>query len=183
MKIGSKEIDVIKEISSKDPLDQRIIAKNTGLSLGLVNLIIKRLIKHGYIKTKRLNKKKFEYILTPNGLAEKTKKSYLYTIKTINQFSLTESKIQELIADYYDKGYRDFVVTPKNELSSIVEIAIKNGHFPEMRYKVTNNMEDTSLELSRQKVILLTSREGQERYNGSKQVKIFDFLVNSGIYF
>ncbi len=42
MEITDKELTIIKEIANNHQPNQRGIAKNTGLSLGLVNLIIKR---------------------------------------------------------------------------------------------------------------------------------------------
>jgi DNA-binding MarR family transcriptional regulator len=79
--IGERELRIIEEISQNQNLTQRKISHKLGLSLGMTNIILKRLASKGYIKVKGLNRRKVQYILTPKGFAEKTKKSYRYFLK------------------------------------------------------------------------------------------------------
>ena len=83
-KVSEKEFAVINEISNNHLPDQRTIADRAGISLGMTNLIIKRLIGKGYIKAKQLDKRKIQYLITPKGFSEKANKSYNFALKTIN---------------------------------------------------------------------------------------------------
>ena len=65
--VNEKELKIIDEIARENSLTQRDLSRRTSLSLGAVNLIIKRLIRQGLVKTKNLNPKKVEYLLTPKG--------------------------------------------------------------------------------------------------------------------
>jgi len=123
LNISEKEFAVIREISNNHLPDQRTIAIRTGISLGLTNLLIKRLIKKGYIKAKQLNQKKIQYLLTPQGFTEKAKKSYHFTMKTIHLFKNIKEKIQALILEEYKKGACRFCITGGNELADIAEFA------------------------------------------------------------
>ena len=125
MQISEKEFTVLKEISNNHQPNQRLIAERTGISLGLTNFIIKRLIKKGYIKARQLDARKVQYILTPKGFAEKVKKSYNYTLKTINLFKSIKEKIQELIISKYNKGKKEFIIQGKSELADMAEIAFR----------------------------------------------------------
>ncbi len=80
--IGERELKIIEEISREKNLTQRKISHKLGLSLGMTNLVLKRLANKGYIKVKGLNRRKVQYILTPKGFAEKTKKSYRYYLNS-----------------------------------------------------------------------------------------------------
>ena len=71
--ISEKEYAIIREIHKNHIPDQRTLATRTGISLGMTNIIIKKLIKKGYIKAKQLNQKKIQYILTPKGFTEKAR--------------------------------------------------------------------------------------------------------------
>ena len=51
---------------------QREIASSTGLSLGLVNAIVKNLAKRGMIKIRQVPRRRLLYYLTPQGFSEKT---------------------------------------------------------------------------------------------------------------
>ncbi len=71
--IGEREPKIIEEISQDKNSTQRKISHKLGLSLGMTNIILKRLDSKGYIKVKGLNRRKVQYILTLKGFAEKTK--------------------------------------------------------------------------------------------------------------
>lgn len=122
--MDDKEYKVISELSKNGHTSQRDISKNIDLSLGMVNIILKRLIKKGYIKIKQLDGKKVRYILTPQGFSEKINKSYNYLLKTINITKLLKERIKELILERYSKGLRKFVILGDGELSEITEIAL-----------------------------------------------------------
>jgi DNA-binding MarR family transcriptional regulator len=83
--VNENELKIIEEISREKGLTQRDLSKKTNLSLGAVNIILKRLVGRGALKTKNLNPKKIEYIITPKGFAEKAKKSYNYFLKTVKK--------------------------------------------------------------------------------------------------
>ncbi|OGS32930.1 MAG: hypothetical protein A2474_07155 [Elusimicrobia bacterium RIFOXYC2_FULL_34_12] len=132
--ISEKEFAVIEALSSNHSYSQRLIAKKIGISLGLTNLIINRLAQTGYIKVKQLNRHKIQYILTPKGFSEKAKKSYNYTLRTINVLSSVVTKIQSLIIEKYKSGIRNFIIVGDNELADLTEIAIKKIKITDIRY-------------------------------------------------
>ena len=96
--MNEKELRLIAEISKNSNLSQRLLARRTNLSLGLINIILSRLVKRGIVEIKNLNKRKVQYLLTPKGFAVKTRHTYNYVIKTINQMKqlIGEEKLKEL---------------------------------------------------------------------------------------
>ena len=69
--------NVLREVGKKPGTSQRELSKNLGLSLGKINYCIKALRDKGLIKisnfSKNPNKLKYVYILTPKGVASKTR--------------------------------------------------------------------------------------------------------------
>ncbi len=118
--IGERELRIIEEISQNRNLTQRKISRRLGLSLGITNLILKRLASKGYIKVKGLNRRKVQYIITPKGFTEKTKKSYRYFLKTIHSLREMKKKIQQLILVECKKGETHFIILGEGELADIV---------------------------------------------------------------
>ena len=119
-----KEFKIINEIDNDLNITQREISKNSGMSLGMTNIILKKLTNKGYVKVKQLNKKKVQYFLTPKGFTEKAKKSYYYTLKTMEILKTMKSRIQTIVLEEYKKGQRKFVIYGKGELAWLVEVAI-----------------------------------------------------------
>ncbi len=186
-KLADKEINIISEIQKNPLVDQRTIAQNVGLSLGLTNLIIKKLAKTGYIKIRQLNKKKLQYILTPEGFAEKAKKSYNYTLKTIKLFKEIKSKIQQLILDFQQQGVKKFIIIGNNELTDIVEFAFKT--FPEIKnleyLVIKENPSINKLKKEENTAIFYTETKNSikpKQENKNNFVYLLDFLAESGIF-
>lgn len=71
------ELSILREISKKENLNQRKLAFNLGISLGKINYCLKKLKERGLIKVINFkankNKLNYIYILTPKGVARKTK--------------------------------------------------------------------------------------------------------------
>lgn len=75
--IKEDHLNILREIHKKKFLSQRQLAKETGVSLGKLNYCLKALKEKGLIKIKNFkqnpNKITYIYILTPKGIAAKTK--------------------------------------------------------------------------------------------------------------
>ncbi len=180
MEVNDKELVILKEIAINHLPDQRKIAKNSSFSLGLVNLIIKRLVNKGLIKTKRLNKKRIQYIMTAKGFAEQTKKSYHYTLETIKQFKLMNKKIQDLVTGCHKKGIREIVILSDMELTIMIEMAIKSSNLDDLQCRVINNPADYQRSNGS---ILLTDGAKMNGLKSSKDtagIDIIEYLAHSG---
>ncbi len=123
--VNENELKIIDEIAQKNDLTQRQISQNTALSLGAVNIIIKRLIERGVIKTQGLNSKKTEYMLTPKGFSEKAKKSYEYVRKTVNLVKQMRDQIAVIVFDEIRNGQKKFIIMGDDDLADLIELALK----------------------------------------------------------
>ena len=71
-------LNLMRAIKNKPKLSQRELAKNLGFSLGKLNYCLKALKNKGLVKINNFRKKtskidNIKYILTPKGIAERTK--------------------------------------------------------------------------------------------------------------
>ena len=70
------EYKILKNIEANPTLTQRQLAKELDVSLGKINYIIKALLDIGWVKIdnfrKSDNKIGYIYLLTPDGIAQKT---------------------------------------------------------------------------------------------------------------
>lgn len=96
--ISLKELALI-EILDEKTQSQRSIARASGFSLGMTNLLLKRLTTKGHIKVITLNGRTLRYILTPRGFAEKVKRSYDFVLRSIQSLNDLKSRIQEAIPE------------------------------------------------------------------------------------
>ncbi len=175
--MDEKEFAVIREIANNHQPNQRLIARKLGISLGLTNLIIKRLINKGYVKISQLSARKIEYILTPQGFAEKAKKSYHYTLKTIMAIRNLKNRIQEIIISEYKNGKRKFAIQGNNELAILVEISLRHLNLEGLEYI---NAGSGGLPNDNSFVILNTEENTSENSNYN-QVSMVQRLAELGV--
>ena len=133
--VGEREYKFLEILSAEKEISQRKLAKTLGISLGMTNLILKNLIKKGYVKIKGLNRKKVRYLLTPRGFSEKARKSYNYTVKTIREFSRYVENLRNFILNEYEKGTKEFYIKGDGEILNLIEFVFKTIEISEIKWK------------------------------------------------
>ena len=91
---------LLKTIESKPSISQRELAKELGVSLGSVNYCLKALIEIGHIKLSNFNsnpnKIGYLYLLTPNGIAAKTKLTTRFLKRKLDEYESLKGEIEIL---------------------------------------------------------------------------------------
>jgi DNA-binding MarR family transcriptional regulator len=142
LQVTEKEFEVINVIAAGLSTTQRALATQTGISLGMTNLLLKRLVKKGYLRARQLDRRKVQYLLTTKGFAEKARKSYHYTLKTIHSLTGLKTRILEFAIDQYQRGGRHFVIVGDGDLGDLAELALRNGEQHQIRYTRVLSWED-----------------------------------------
>ena len=90
MQENPDHFDVLRKIQKKPESTQRELAEELGFSLGKLNYCLKALHAKGLIKMQNFKKnpKKINYIyvLTPKGIAEKTKLTINFMKRKMNEY-------------------------------------------------------------------------------------------------
>lgn len=104
-----------------EPLaSQKILAENAGMSIGLMNAVIKRFVERGWIMLSNVNLKKLSYAITPEGIAELTARSQKFAKRTFAIANKYNDTLCRVVADakkngkhtlaLYDKSYIKFLL-------------------------------------------------------------------------
>ena len=104
---------------------QRKIAEGTGLSVGMVNILMKKMVKKGLVKLERVNGKTLRYILTPKGMTEKTKLAYTYMKNSYRQIIKLHSILKDIVQKSGGKDNHTQILFygPNDEILEILKIA------------------------------------------------------------
>jgi DNA-binding MarR family transcriptional regulator len=133
-----KETRLLDALARNDGLSQRQVAKETGLSLGMVNLILRRLVKTGALKVVNLNGRTARYLLTPAGAAEKTRRAYDYLHRTMETFRDLRVRIDGLLAELHAAGAREFIIRGEGEVADIAELCLSRTPLPDVSFRREN---------------------------------------------
>ena len=124
--LAEKEFLLIQEISRQPTRTQRDLSLSLGLSLGMTNLLIKRLSRKGLIKITQLDWKRTQYLLTLQGALEKTRKSFHYTLYTLRIFRQLEVNITSVLSREHAAGRRLFHFVAQDELLDLVSKTVND---------------------------------------------------------
>lgn len=122
--LNEREFELINIIGAELGANQRDLSKQLDISLGMTNLLVRRLVSKGYIRIRQLNQKKTQYILTPKGFTEKSQKSINYTLKTIRSIGLIRNQLNIIIQRLYAQGERRFLILGSSDLVELVEMSL-----------------------------------------------------------
>ncbi len=141
----TNELEILKSVETENTITQRELAKRTGLSLGSVNVLIKRLINKGLLKIEHINAKTIRYILTPKGLMEKARLTYNYIVLSYNRILDIEDKLERMIESSQDSK-KVILYGKKDELyeilSSRLKLMARAFHFIDDRNKLKQYNKD-----------------------------------------
>ncbi len=98
MNKNQDEFNVLRKIKSKPNSSQRELASELGFSLGKLNYCLNALKHKGLIKIKNFqkdpNKMRYAYILTPKGVAAKTKLTLNFMKRKMAEYDELKSEIE-----------------------------------------------------------------------------------------
>ncbi len=71
-----RNLQALEAIAEDSRITQRTLSSRLGIALGLTNIYLRRLVRKGYIKCVNVQSNRLRYLLTPKGIAEKTRLTY-----------------------------------------------------------------------------------------------------------
>ena len=120
-----RTLKILEQIDNDRTPTQRDLSKKLNISLGLVNLFIKRLGQKGYIKVKAIPKNRVKYVLTPKGTAEKSRLTYKYIQFSFDFYKKARREFQKLFNDLMAQGVRRIVFWGASDLAEIAYISLQ----------------------------------------------------------
>ena len=66
-----RTLTLFNSVENTPEINQRQLAMELGISLGLVNTYFQRVLKKGWIRAKQVKPRRWLYFLTPKGAIEK----------------------------------------------------------------------------------------------------------------
>ncbi len=101
-------LHIFREIDKTPELTQRGLSSRLGISLGKVNFLINALIEKGFVKVENFknskNKIAYLYNLTPGGIEEKSRVTYLFLKRKMREYEQLELEIRQLQEEVRESG-------------------------------------------------------------------------------
>jgi len=95
---------LLSVIETDEHVSQRSLAKSVGIALGLTNLILRRVIRKGWVRMVHIRPNRVRYLLTPTGIAEKARMSRDSLKYSIRLYTEARDRIREQITMLAQQG-------------------------------------------------------------------------------
>lgn len=120
-----RELELLEKIENNGHLTQRDLSKEVGIALGLVNHLLKKMARKGWIKVKNVNAKRIRYLITPQGAKEKSRLIYKRVESTIHFYLDAKSMIKNKVVHLKNDGVRSVSIYGINHIAEVLFIVLK----------------------------------------------------------
>ena len=114
-------LDVLNAVEENHNLTQRVVAKDLGVALGLVNSYLKRCIKKGYVKIRHAPANRYSYYLTPAGFSEKSRLTAESLSSSIKIFRNARQDCARILQYCDELGHLRVVIAAATDLAAVID--------------------------------------------------------------
>jgi hypothetical protein len=86
---------ILDHLDAGQPVSQRSLSGELGIALGLTNLLVRRMMRQGWVRLVRVPPNRYRYFLTPAGLAQKARMSRAYLAHSVQFYTETRNRIRQ----------------------------------------------------------------------------------------
>jgi len=116
-----KEISLLEVLKARPDAGQRDMAEAIGMSLGMTNLLLKELSAKGWMLMRKLSPRKVQYVLTPEGVKELSRRSYRFLKKSIRNVADCRAQLEALVVEAKGTGSTGLQLVGSSDLDFVVE--------------------------------------------------------------
>jgi DNA-binding MarR family transcriptional regulator len=116
---------LLSEIEQEETLSQRELASRLGIALGLVNSYLKNLVAKGFVRIRSFPKNRYGYLLTPQGLAEKSRLAYQHLSYFTNLYQIARQDYLALFRTLHTSGIRRVSFCGVDETAEIAFLSLR----------------------------------------------------------
>ena len=113
-------LTLFNNVENSPDINQRKLARELDISLGLTNIYFQRVLKKGWIRAMQVKPRRWLYFLTPQGALEKSRLSLSYMQRTLESFRELKSKGDKYLRVLSEKGVSGIHLCGENDLTEII---------------------------------------------------------------
>ena len=164
-----RTLTLFNTVESSPDINQRKLAQELDISLGLANTYFQRVLKKGWVRAKQVKPRRWLYFLTPQGALEKSRLSLSYMHRTLESFRELKSKGDEHLRILAENGVHGIYLCGENDLTEIISFCFTGLKIELLSVisektllaEVEQNKEPKFPELKYEELIMIASLENQ----------------------
>jgi len=123
----AETVKLLDNVSGQSVPNQRALARQIGISVGLVNALVHRAVRKGLIKIKEAPTRRYAYYLTPKGFTEKSRLVAEYLDYSLTFFRAARQEYADVFARCAAAGNKRVILYGAGELAEIAMLAAEGA--------------------------------------------------------
>src|SRR3989338_2485895 len=120
-----RDMSLLQEVTQTPSATQRELSKRLGVALGLTNLMLRRLVKKGSIKISGAKRSRIRYLITPQGILEKSRLTLEFFQYSLHLYSRVRQAWRQQLAIVERRGASRILLYGTGELAEIAFLTIQ----------------------------------------------------------
>lgn len=121
---------ILDLIGSNAVVSQRSLADEIGVALGLTNLLVKNMVKRGFVRVVRIKPRRWRYLLTPSGTVEKARMSHVAWQRAVERYCAVRDRTRAAlvrVSEGWSTGDRPVrvVLIGGGEVAEVVSVCLQ----------------------------------------------------------
>lgn len=118
----SRDLVILEKIEQDPDATQASLAAQLGVAVGTVNWHLKRLVAKGYVKVRRVERRKLRYIITPDGLALRARLTIDFIQNSFRMYRLVRSRVLTSIAELRRLGFNSVRMNGDGDVAEVCRL-------------------------------------------------------------
>lgn len=135
-----RDLALLQEIEADPDISQARLAEELGVAIGTINWHIKRLVEKGFVKVKRARRRKLRYIITPEGIALRTRLTVDYIQQSFVLFRHIRERVLTLLGELEEMDIHTVRLVAEGDVADVCRLTCMEQHFT-----LTDNPEAPAL--------------------------------------
>lgn len=123
----AETVKLLDNVSGQSVPNQRALARQIGISVGLVNALVHRAVRKGLIKIREAPTRRYAYYLTPKGFTEKSRLVAEYLDYSLTFFRAARQEYADVFARCAAAGNKRVILYGAGELAEIAMLAAEGA--------------------------------------------------------
>ncbi len=119
------ELEILKHVEQTPRLNNRMAASKLGCSVKLSHELLGKMVSKGLLHVKKLHSRRWDYFLTPKGMAEKARLTLEFLEFSMQFYHEARKESSSLCRDLAEKGITKVSFIGAGELAEIAYLGIK----------------------------------------------------------
>jgi len=131
------DLTILEQIEKSPDTTQASLASQLGVAVGTINWHLKRLISKGYVKAKRAERRKLNYLITPEGIALRAHLTMDYIQTSFSMYRLVRQRMIAVLERLEQQDIRNVNLSGDGDVAEVCKLTCLEQGFE------INNLPET----------------------------------------